>query len=134
MMQEQFNTLNKELMAANEERIVKEQEIHFWRNKYLVLFVWNRQQKDRSAADNSTKRQKSKNSLKRSRGGTSLTPSSNTKFSTMKSKRRTESSSNLSKNWKLDYLSLSKLTIWKKRPTMACRNIQDLSFSLKGKR
>jgi hypothetical protein len=35
-MQEQFQTLNKELMAANEERIVKEQEIEHWKHKYTV--------------------------------------------------------------------------------------------------
>ena len=45
LMQEQFNMLNKELMAANEERIVGEQEIQYWRQKYqqvlLVLSVGN---------------------------------------------------------------------------------------------
>lgn len=35
-MQEQFNSLSKELMAANEERIIKEHEIEYWKEKYIV--------------------------------------------------------------------------------------------------
>jgi hypothetical protein len=35
-MHEQFNALSRELLAANEERIAKEQEIEYWKGKYAV--------------------------------------------------------------------------------------------------
>lgn len=41
-MQEQFNSLSKELMGANEERIIKEQEISFWKDKYEVFQMTRR--------------------------------------------------------------------------------------------
>jgi hypothetical protein len=37
-MQEQFASLSKELLAANEERIIKEQEIAFWKAKTQVYY------------------------------------------------------------------------------------------------
>lgn len=37
LMNEQFNSLNRELLAANEERIAKDQEIEYWKQKYTVI-------------------------------------------------------------------------------------------------
>lgn len=34
LLQEQFNNLNRELLAANEERISREQEVEYWRQKW----------------------------------------------------------------------------------------------------
>lgn len=36
LMHEQFNALSRELLAANEERIAREQEIEYWKGKYAV--------------------------------------------------------------------------------------------------
>lgn len=38
VMQEQFNVLSRELLATNEERIIKEQEVQFWKDKCKVKY------------------------------------------------------------------------------------------------